>query len=79
MQIQYIAIPLLFSLLLNFIINLCTFHFKGISSTLLKMNAVHRYKVMLIVKIFDKPHFYENEAYKIKGSKINRKNKVSLN
>lgn len=59
-DIRYIIVPLTFSLTVTYIINKRTIHFNGISKTILKMNAVHRYRVMPIFKIFDRPRQYEN-------------------
>jgi len=71
-QPQYIAIPLLFTLLITYLINSHTLHFDGISSILLKMDEVNRYKVMPIFKIFDKPRWSESDMYKLRRN-IRRK------
>ena len=68
-HVQYIIVPLLFSLLLTYIINAHTLHFNGISSTLLKMDSVNRYKVLPIFKVFDRPRYFENDVYRIKQIK----------
>jgi len=72
-HVQYIVIPLLFALLITYKINSRTLHFDGISSIMLKMDEVNRYKVMPIFKYFDKPRLSENDIYKIKRKRALRK------
>lgn len=72
-HVQYIIFPLLFTLLITYVINSGTLHFDGISSILLKMDKVNRYKVMPIFKVFDKPRYSEKDAY------INKQNNKKEN
>jgi CIC family chloride channel protein len=67
-NVQYIIVPLTFSLLLTYVLNAHTLRFSGISSILLKMDSINRYKVMPIFKVFDRPRYSENDAYLIKRS-----------
>jgi len=72
-NIQYIIVPLTFSLLLTYVLNAHSLRFKGISAILLKMDSINRYKVLPIFKVFDRPRYSESDVYTLKQ---NGKHKV---
>lgn len=69
---QYIVPPLLIVLVITYLINAHTEKFDGISPILLKMDSNNTYKVMKIFKVFDKPHYTEQEMLDLKRQKRER-------